>query len=110
MPSRLTRFVTAQLRRRAWEILRAKFGKSGEAWPYASSSKVESNPGVATVLLDYFRDLPFALPAMNATLPSQDDLKRWVKSLEKLLTENPGASLAAAFVLGGSVGWWMKRR
>jgi len=110
MPSRLTRFVTAQLQRRAWEILRAKFRKSGDAWPYASCSKVESNPSVANTLLDYFRDLPAALPAMHSTLPSQDDLKRWVKSFEKLLTENPGASLAAAFVLGGSVGWWMKRR
>lgn len=110
MSSRLTRFVTAQLQRRAWEILRAKFSKPGEGWPYASSSKAESKSSATSTLLDYFRELPAALPAMGSTLPSQAELKRWVKSFEKLLTDNPGASLAAAFVLGGSVGWWMKRR
>jgi len=110
MPSRLTRFVTAQLQRRAWEILRAKFRDSGEVWPYASRLKAQSNLGSATTILNYLRELPDALPAISSSLPSQNDLKRWVKSLEKLLTDNPGASLAAAFVLGGSFGWWIKRR
>ncbi len=113
MASKFTQFVTARMRRRAWEILKAQFAKSGEGWPYASGSKSNAKVGMGTKFVDYFqllRELPAGLPVVGATVPSQDDLKRWVKSFEKVLADNPGASLAAAFVLGSSFGWWVKRR
>lgn len=43
--------------------------------------------------------------------PSVDaDAQSWSKSVEQFVRSHPGASLAAAFCIGVTVAWWIKRR
>jgi len=37
------------------------------------------------------------------------DLAQYVKPLENLITNNPGAAVAAAFCVGVALAWWIKR-
>jgi len=37
------------------------------------------------------------------------DITKYVEPLENLITNNPGAAVAAAFCLGVALAWWIKR-
>lgn len=37
-------------------------------------------------------------------------VQAWGKSMEEFVKNHPGASLAAAFCVGVTVAWWIKRR
>lgn len=38
------------------------------------------------------------------------DLRQWYGKVEKLVSENPGLCLTAAFFVGASLAWLIKRR
>lgn len=38
------------------------------------------------------------------------DYRQWLGKVEQLVAENPSLCLAAAFFVGASVAWWIKRR
>jgi hypothetical protein len=38
------------------------------------------------------------------------DLRQWYRKVEGLVSENPGLCLTAAFFVGASVAWLIKRR
>lgn len=37
------------------------------------------------------------------------DIKRFVEPVEDLIAKNPTAAVAAAFVIGVALAWWIKR-
>ena len=40
----------------------------------------------------------------------ETNLASWSQSVEQFVRSHPGASLAAAFCVGVTVAWWIKRR
>lgn len=52
-------------------------------------------------------------PGAQSRLPAPEagqDLKAWIEPVEELITHNPGAAVAAAFLIGVALAWWIKRR
>lgn len=46
-------------------------------------------------------------PQGNVQLP---DMEKLTTTLTETVTKHPGPSLAAAFVLGVTIAWWIKRK
>ena len=57
--------------------------------------------------------LPTSWSALKERAPmnaARDSLKRWTETARQYVVEHPGPSLAAAFVAGVAIAWWLKRR
>jgi hypothetical protein len=43
-------------------------------------------------------------------LGGKSDVKQWIAPAEKLVRDYPGAALAAAFAIGVTIAWFVKRK
>lgn len=41
---------------------------------------------------------------------SVPDMRQWIKTTEEFVGKHPGSCLGAAFVLGVTLAWWIKRK
>lgn len=43
-------------------------------------------------------------------LEGKADVQQWIEPVEKLVRDYPGAALAAAFAIGVTIAWFVKRK